>query len=216
MNKKALVITLVSLAVVGGVGAAAALTKGFNFSNNTETVQDNDQKATRTNYRSFNFVSDSEEELDFTTLIPFLNSKNKEEKEVFGSVISQNIGEHQEYLPCIDNVYQDKELGITLGDGEELGYFSVKCVDGYKFNRIRIEAINYNRFDEETSLYEKEEDGSILVVNRAAFELKAIDSDSEPDTSVKKVLKFETSQNELTVISGLGRPCILNLELWME
>lgn len=217
MNKKVLEIVLISLVIVGGVGAAAYFTKGFkDFSAFTDEIQDTDSKEkTKLNFRSFDFVTDQSGSLTENTLVNFVNNHNREQKEVFSAVSEKiNPGE-EEASPCIAYTFVDKELGIRMGTNSNLGYFALVCSENYKFDHVKIEAVNYNRKNND-STYDKEINGSELTVNGYSFDLNASSSTEKADKAVTKTISFAELKSELIIIGSKGRPCLLKLELWSE
>lgn len=220
MSKKGIAILVITLTLVGVVGAAAALTKGFtsfNIAANIESIKEKVSKdPEKINYRSFNFANKRSSELDETSLLNYVNTHNVEKKEVFSFVPEVELADEETLGPCIANVYLDGDLGIRLGNEEEGGYFGLTCVDSYKFDHLRIRAVNYHKFDEDNEQYDKEVDGSILTVNGLSYELKASASLDKPDVAASQTFIFEEPQSELYILGTQGRPCVLNLELWSE
>ena len=223
LSKKGLSIIIASVALIGAVGATAALTKGFtNFGaiKDVLNVKDSSKEASKINLRSFDFTNDQSGSLNENTLVNFVNSHNKEKKEVFSQVsvvtIVSEDEEESETGPCIEKVYLDGELGIRLGNENNIGYFSLDCIQGYKFDHLKIEAVNYHKYDNITEEYEKESDGSTLRINGTDIDLAASASLSEPDSKITKTLIFNELQNTFEVVGLKGRPCILKLELWSE
>lgn len=217
MNKKALKITLIVIALLGIVGAAAYFTKGFtSFDFSISQTEDSESQSTlRINYRSFDLTSDQSGSLSKTTVVNFFNNHNKEEKNIFSSVGKGKMPGEEEEQDLISYTFTDKELGIRLGTQSNLGYCVLDCVSNFKFDHIKIEAVNFNRKNENESSYEKEVNGSILGVNGIAIELKA-ESENKEDIKVTKQITFAEKQTQLKLVGLKGRPCILKLELWSE
>ena len=217
MNKKVLEIVLISLVVVGGVGAAAYFTKGFkDFSVFTDEIKDTDSKEkVKYNFRSFDFVTNQTGSLTENTLVNFVNNQNREQKQVF-SAVSQKVNPgDEEASPCIAYTFANKELGIRIGTNANLGYFALTCSNEYKYDHLKIEAVNYNQKNDD-STYDKEINGSELTINGYSIDLKANSSLDKSDTPVTKTISFSELKSELVVIGSKGRPCLLKLELWSE
>ena len=123
-------------------------------------------------------------------------------------------GEDEEE-PCLAYTYADKELGLRLGTQSNLGFFGLDCVDGFKYDHLRIEAVNYNRKNNDNT-YEKEINGSIIDIDGYQLSLKTNGLSDKPDTIVKKTFTFNELQSDLYILAAKGRPCILKMELWSE
>lgn len=218
-SRKGLTIAIISIGLLGVVGAAAALTKGFtNFEIVDKIVKPDEEKgseAVKENYRSFDFSNEQSGSLNETTLLNFVNSHNREKKEVFSQVSEVELPEDETVGPCVRNVYLDGSLGIRLGTQNDYGYLSLDCVSSYKFDHLRIEAVNYNKLGQYNQ-YEKEINGSKLDINGYELDLKANSSLDVADTKVTKTLTFADLQSSFSLIGTKGRPCILKLELWSE
>ncbi len=217
MNKKGLKITLIIVALLGIVGTAAYFTKGFtNFNFTTSETEETESESTvRYNYRSFDFSSDQSGSLTKNTAVNFINNHNRENKGVFSGVATGKMPGEDNVEDLINYTFTDKELGIRLGTESNLGYCILDCVSNFKFDHIKIEAVNYNRKTEGESTYVKETEGSILGVNGVAVELKA-SAANKADTKVVKQISFTEEQTQLRLLGSKGRPCILKLELWSE
>lgn len=217
MNKKALKIGLILVALIGIVGAAAYFTKGFtNFNFTTSDTEETESESTlRYNYRSFDFSSDQSGSLTKNTVVNFINNHNRENKGVFSGVATGKMPGEDNVEDLINYTFADKELGIRLGTQSNLGYCVLDCISNFKFDHIKIEAVNYNRKTEGESTYEKETEGSVLGVNGVAIELKAA-ATNKADTKVVKQISFTEEQTQLQLTGSKGRPCILKLELWSE
>lgn len=217
MNKKALKIGLILVALIGIVGAAAYFTKGFtsmpSFVNHIS--EDDLNNTTKYDYRSFDFTSEQSKLLTKETVLTFFNESNQNNKVVFSEVATGKLPGDNEEGDLINLVYADKELGLKLGDGDDAGYLKLKCSSGYKYDHLKIEAVNYNRKNEGESTYDKEEDGSSIAVNGMSITLRA-NSEDQDDLKVTKTLVFAEKMNTLTLGGVEGRPCILKLELWSE
>lgn len=217
MNKKVLEIVLISLVVVGGVGAAAYFTKGFkDFSAFTDEIQDTkDKEKTVRNFRSFDFVTDQSGSLTESTLVSFVNNRNREQKQIFESVSEKVMPGEEEASPCIAYTFADKELGLRIGTNSNLGYFALTCIDDYKYDHLKIQAVNYHRKTGENT-YEKEVNGSEIAINGYRIDLKANSSLEKADAFVTKTISFAELKSELIISAFKGRPCLLKLELWSE
>lgn len=219
MSKKGINILIISIALLGTVGAAAALTKGFtsffNTNQTSETDKTSSKESERINLRTFDFSNEQSGSLNETSLLNFVNSHNREKKEVFSQVSEVELPEDETVGPCVRNVFLDGSLGIRLGTQNDYGYLSLDCVSSYKFDHLRIEAVNYNKFGQNNQ-YEKEINGSKLDINGYEIDLKANSSLDTSDTKVTKTLTFADLQSSFSLIGTKGRPCILKLELWSE
>ena len=78
----------------------------------------------------------------------------------------------EEASPCIAYTFADKELGLRIGTNSNLGYFALTCIDDYKYDHLKIQAVNYHRKTGENT-YEKEVDGSEIAINGYRIDLKA-------------------------------------------
>lgn len=215
MNKKALEITLIALVLIGGVGAAAYFTKGFTDFSSTINNTDNTTEITKYNYRSFDFSTNQSGSLTKNTLVNFINKQNREQKQSFVSVAEKIMPDEEEATPCIAYTFADKELGIRLGTNSNLGYFVLTCSNDFKYDHVKIEAVNYNRKNND-STYDKEINGSEIAINGYTIDLKAKSSLEEADSSISKTISFSELKSEIVIIGSKGRPCILKLELWSE
>lgn len=202
--------TLLAALVVGGVGVAGWLTKGFT---EAPTFEISKKEETRENLRTFDFTTTSSGELTSQSLITFLNAANKEEETVFSSVVKD-----EDENPYIAKVFKDSELGLRLGSSSATGHFSVDFEDDFTFTHVKVKAVNYYRMKTDGSkTYNKQASDSVFQINDAdEITLEGDDDNTVAYDVVTEELKFDEKQDVLTIVGVEGRPCILSLELWSE
>lgn len=219
-SRKGLTIAIISIGLLGVVGTAAALTKGFTSFFNTNQTSEIDKTSSkeseRINLRTFDFLNEQNGSLNESSLLNFVNSHNLEKKEIFSEIPNVEIPGEDEKEPCIAYTYADGSLGIRLGNESNQGYFGLNCISTYKFNHAKIEAVNYYKWNSSSEQFDKETGGSTLTVNGYSIELNSNPSLDKEDSKVTKTIVFSELQTDIYFVGVKGRPCILKVELWSE
>ncbi|MCQ2801402.1 MAG: hypothetical protein MJ222_01940 [Bacilli bacterium] len=181
--------------------------------------EDRPSEDTRQNLRVFSFANElTTSEFTSGNFVSFLNDSTESEP-VIDSI---NKDESDSYM--LSKVYNEKTNGIRLGSRNAVGSFSVKLVDGFTFNRLKVTAVTFTSSKEVTK-----EDGSTEIQytgdNESKFKVNDLDTEisllkneviTESTNPTSHLFEFDIAQDYLSIIGTQQRPCILGIEMWTE
>ena len=207
---------ILGVLLVTALGGLAVTLSNQNKKPSSETTY------TRKDLVAFDFVTSTDNK-DLsgseTTVVNFLNSCNKKDKQVFGSLLTTTNDDKT--VPYAIKLYQSKELGLRLGSSNSLGGLGINMAEDYTFNRAKITAVNYHRLktiaeEDGTFNYNKQTNGSSFTFNDNLVTLAMNEDLKVADEKVTSTFSFAEAQNIMTIQGVTGRPCLLSLELWTE
>ena len=209
------IITLVSVALVGALGAVTKGFKNWDIIPHTSTTVD-----TRQGLKKVDLKTDVKgSTLIETTLVSYLNGGRGDEDPVFKDVAyveevnSETSSVTKTYL--LNNVYKDNG-GMKFGSSALLGSFTVNLVDDYTFDHVKIIGRNYSALNGQTNVYSCDESG--ISVNGAEIQLfgtNAEDTKLEAPTE-EKTFVFDSKQTQLKIETSGKRCTVFSIELWTE
>ena len=169
----------------------------------------------RQNLVTFDLRNDIDDNsaLSKSIVLTFLNSCNKEQKQVFGDLLSSDTS-------CV-RLFRNSELGLRIGSTTyQSGSLEISMND-FTYNRAKITAVNYNRLKttpeaDGQTIYLKQANGSSYTLNNQESVILPINYNYyQPDVSVSTTFEFQETQSDFK-LSALGRACFLDIELWTE
>lgn len=169
----------------------------------------------RQNLVTFDLRNDIDDNSALSKLVvpTFLNSCNKEQKQVFGELLSSDTS-------CV-RLFRNSELGLRIGSTSyQSGSLEISMND-FTYNHAKITAVNYNRLKttpetDGQTIYQKQANGSSYSFNNKESVMLPINYNYyQPDVSVSTTFEFDAAQNDFK-LSVLGRACFLDIELWTE
>ena len=170
----------------------------------------------RQNLVTFDLRNDIDDNSALSKLVvpTFLNSCNKEQKQVFGELLSSDTS-------CV-RLFRNSELGLRIGSTSyQSGSLEISMND-FTYNHAKITAVNYNRLKttpetDGQTIYQKQANGSSYTLNNQESVILPINYNYyQPDVSVSTIFEFEEAQTDFKLSALSGRACFLSLEFWTE
>ena len=169
----------------------------------------------RQNLVTFDLRNDIDDNsaLSKSVISKFLNSCNKEQKQVFGDLLSSDTS-------CV-RLFRNSELGLRIGSTTYQSGSLEISINDFTYNRAKITAVNYNRLKttpeaDGQTIYLKQANGSSYTLNNQESVILPINYNYyQPDVSVSTTFEFQETQSDFK-LSALGRACFLDIELWTE
>ena len=170
----------------------------------------------RQNLVTFDLRNDIDDNsaLSKSVVSKFLNSCNKEQKQVFGDLLSSDTS-------CV-RLFRNSELGLRIGSTTyQSGSLEISMND-FTYNHAKITAVNYNRLKitpeaDGQTIYQKQANGSSYTLNNQESVMLPINYNYyQPDVSVSTTFEFQETQSDFKLSALSGRACFLDIELWTE